>query len=70
LVPGAAVLGKVGMVCLRFGESGNTKGPFCPHAHNAPDNRIISTASTKPFIKSSITGRHAPAGTSPGGNES
>jgi hypothetical protein len=68
---GAAVPGKVGMVCLRFGASGSTNGPFCPQAQRAPHAYTISPARTKDFIRLSITGQpKGSAGTSLGGGES
>jgi hypothetical protein len=53
---GAAVPGKVGMVCLRLAASGSTKGPFCPQAHRAPNTHKISHVRTKHFMLLSITG--------------
>ncbi len=68
---GAAVPGRVGMVCLRLGASGSTKGPFCPQPQRTPHAYIISPATTKRLMNSSITGgATGSAGTSPGGSES
>jgi hypothetical protein len=47
---GEPLAGNVGMVCLRLAASGNTKGPFCPHAYKATDAQTISPARSEHFM--------------------
>ncbi len=43
-------VGSVGIVCLRFGASGMTKGPFCPQPARAPARYTIKHEVARHFM--------------------